>query len=210
MRSRKFCIQNKAATAFKQLERNVSVRPEFLRLLLMQSSPVQDGQVHLITYEPVELERITDFRWSPYYQGTSINTLLASDPVIDGEHPDEVLAMSCRDDGHQLDAIFPVGLGTRSDSQPSPYFQSALAFCGDRAFTVARHINDDVAWTNAFTIALDDASNAGSLDVGFCTASRPQVTEWTHDDLADMLNVSKRVFATALDGDGYIVWQSTY
>jgi hypothetical protein len=72
------------------------VLPKQIADLLLSSLPVQYAEPQLIALDAAEIDRITDFQWSPYYSGTDIITALASDPIPAGAHCHELLARLIR------------------------------------------------------------------------------------------------------------------
>ena len=211
MRTGKFSIAEKADVALQHLKRNVSVLPDLLACLLLESKPVTCGTPFLIAYDSVVVDRIENFQWSPYCGKPGLTNLLKSTSQAEQAFPSHALAYCCMPQGRPESAIFPIGVGARSDGHwdnEYPYPRAEMTYCGERVFHVAHFTNDAEQWVNDFTLALSDASNAGSLDVGFCTTARWNTVEWSEHDITTLITCSTRIIATALDGDGYIVWEA--
>ncbi|MEM8736668.1 MAG: hypothetical protein AAGG44_20730 [Planctomycetota bacterium] len=205
-------IADLAAIAERLLQRNLSVYPEFIRDAALGCHAFLHGQPQLLTWGGVQIDRIENLQYSPFYRGTGLNNLLnVADPPIEA-YPDYELAKLCH--GLKMDALFPVGIFTHEEMArhahaQSEYWTSTLAQCGQLAITVAMYDDDLGRWCDGFTSALDSADNAGSQAIGLASHRRQSWSSLTQDEVAAMIANTPFLFATALDGDGFVVWTVT-
>ncbi len=210
MRARKTCVNQMANLAVQHLERNTSILADQTADRLRVASAVRNAKPYLIALDALELELVTDFGMSPWYSGTDLHSEIASDPIEDGGFVQELLAHSIHHQvshGDAADVVFPDAMASKGD----PFVnngESELAFCGNRVFYVVRYDDDVHSWQSLFEDALRAASNAGAFDIGFCTTTRlTDNNEWTQEQLNGMIEEASCVFAAALDGEGYLVWE---
>ncbi len=210
MRARKILVNQMASLAVQHLDRNTSLLADQTADRLRVASAVRNAKPYLIALDAIDLKLVTDFRMSPWYSGTDLHSAIASDPIDDGGFVQELLAHSIH---HHLfhrdaaDVVFPHAMASKGD----PFLknvESELAFCGNRVLYVVRYNDNLPSWLSLFDDTLRTASNAGSFEIGFCTTARPtDNNEWTQEQLEGMIEVASCVFAAALDGEGYLVWE---
>ena len=200
-----------AKLAIQHLERNTSLLTDHTADLLRGAPPIQSENPYLIALDAIDLDRITDFNWSPWYSGTDVHRAVASDPIVDGSFCPDLLAQLVRDHvvrGLSSDVVFPDATALKGDEFLNKVALE-FAYCGNRVSYVLRYNDDECTWLSLFDDTIRTASNAGAFDVGFCTKVRPtENADWTQEQLDAMIDGATLVFATALDGDGYLVWEA--
>jgi hypothetical protein len=174
---------------------------------LRVAPPIHNADPCLIALDAIEIDRITDFQWSPYYAGVALHTLLADDPVADGCWSADLLAQLLHDANIRTrtpDVVFPHTWAT-TNSRFLARETLEHAFCGDRVFFICRHHDEHSVWLSQFDDTLRTACcNKG---VGFCTvAPLADNKVWTANQLTSMIDTASCVFASALDDEGYLVW----
>ena len=210
MRASKFSINGMTELALKHLRRNASLLTEKSANRLLSSAVVQSARPYIIALDAIDLDRVTDFQWSPFYSGTDIHRALAANSIVEGMTCDDMLAMNIRRRitvDCSPDVVFPDSMASRND----PFLANVtrqLAFCDDRVYYIVLQNDSDAAWLALFDDTLRFASNAGSFDIGFCTrVPHADKMEWTSQQLNAMIDSASCVFAAALDGEGYLVWE---
>ena len=209
MRARKFPVHDRSHLAIQHFERNISVLCAELSSRLRVAPPVRSAAPYLIALDAIEIDRITDFKKSPYYAGVALHKAKAADPVVDGCWSDDLLAQVIHDSivrTHTSDVVCPHSWATKGD----PFLARVTleyAFRGDRVFFVCRHDDDHSVWLTRFDDTLHAVSDAGAYEIGFCTLAPPaENAVWTPSQLDAMIDTASCVFASALDGEGYLVW----
>lgn len=211
MRARKYSVSHMAKLAIQHLDRNTSLLIDHTADRLRVAPPIQSVNPYLIALDAIDLDRITDFKWSPWYCGTDIHRAVVSDPIVDGCFCRDLLAQLVRDHvvrGLSSDVVFPDAMALKGDEFLNN-IALELAYCGNRVSYVLRYNDDESIWLSLFDDTIRTASNAGAFGVGFCTTVRPtDNAAWTQEQLGAMIDDATLVFATALDGDGYLIWEA--
>jgi hypothetical protein len=211
MRARKYSVNQMSKLAIQHLDRNTSLLAKHFAERLQGAPPIQKANPYLIALDAIDLNRITDFKWSPWYSGTDIHRAIASDPIVDGGVCQDLLAHSVRDHlvrGLSSDVVFPDAMALKGDECLNKVALE-LAYCGNRVSYVLRYNDDESTWLSLFDDTIRAASNAGAFEVGFCITARPtDNADWTQEQLDAMIDDATLVFETALDGDGYVIWEA--
>ena len=208
MRARMRRIADLREQAHRHLERNVSLLSDEIAQLLLSSPPVQCGEPQLIALDAAEINRNVDFQWSPYYSGTDFHSAIAADPIAEGGHCNDLLARQVRRCVFPgVDVVFPHALASRTDPFLANVAEEWVSY-NDSVFFVCRFEPIELAWLESFDGARRQASTAGAFDVGVCSTRCPRrSSQWTKETVFNMTAAAVCVFATALDGEGYLVWK---
>jgi hypothetical protein len=210
MHACKYPVTHLSQLAADQLDRNLALLGNQLASRLRNAPPIKNASPYLLALNAINLDRVTNFQWDPWYAGTDAKTAIASDPVVEDEYSQHLLARTMRTHvakRHSSQVVFPDAMASRGD----PCLEDELCqpiYCGECVFYTLRYNDDEKSWLQNFDDLLCRITSAGYFEIGFCTALLPPGSrEWNPEQLTAMIDAASCIFSAALDGGGYLVWE---
>jgi hypothetical protein len=190
--------------AISHLQRNLRLCCPEIHDRVMLSTPILEMRPKLIAFNAIEIDRITDFAWSPYYAGTDIYSAIQEDPVSVGCGPDDILVSKFTTlMQHDSALVMPHAFAREADPFLTRQRQRFFVV-NDRIYFFAL---GDVIKSGGYDPLLASVSVANSVETGFVTGMH-RIGDYssTEATLTAILNDVRCVFTSALDGEGYLVW----